>query len=69
MPKKQKERKGKKERKKHPKMKKGTYYKVDGDKATKEKRACPKCGAGIFLAEHSDRFYCGKCAYTEWKSK
>ena len=69
MPKKQKERKGKREKKKHLNAKKSSYYKVEGDKVTKEKRACPKCGAGVFLAEHSDRFSCGKCSYTEWKSK
>ncbi|MDA3855791.1 MAG: 30S ribosomal protein S27ae [Candidatus Woesearchaeota archaeon] len=36
----------------------------DGKKVKKE---CPKCGRGIFLAEHKDRFHCGKCAYTEFK--
>ena len=35
----------------------------------KVKRECPKCGKGIFLAEHKNRFHCGKCAYTEFKSK
>ncbi|MGC8547676.1 MAG: 30S ribosomal protein S27ae [Candidatus Micrarchaeia archaeon] len=28
---------------------------------------CPKCGSR--MAEHSDRFTCGKCGYTEWKEK
>ncbi|MGC8675928.1 MAG: 30S ribosomal protein S27ae [Candidatus Micrarchaeia archaeon] len=28
---------------------------------------CPKCGAR--MAEHADRFTCGKCGYTEWKEK
>jgi ubiquitin-small subunit ribosomal protein S27Ae len=26
---------------------------------------CPKCGAGVMLAEHKDRLYCGKCHYME----
>ena len=69
MPKKQKERKGKKERNKHPSMKKGSFYKVEGDKVSRDKRSCPKCGAGVFLAEHTNRFTCGKCSYTEWKDK
>jgi small subunit ribosomal protein S27Ae len=34
----------------------------------KVKRECPKCGAGIFLAEHKNRFHCGKCGLTEFKS-
>ncbi len=34
-------------------------------KPYKKGRACPKCGAGIRLAEHKDRFSCGKCGYFE----
>ncbi|MEM3781537.1 MAG: 30S ribosomal protein S27ae [Candidatus Micrarchaeaceae archaeon] len=28
------------------------------------KKFCPKCGSR--MAEHADRFACGKCGYTEW---
>lgn len=28
---------------------------------------CPKCGSR--MADHADRFACGKCGYTEWKEK
>ncbi len=28
---------------------------------------CPKCGTGVFMAEHKDRLTCGKCGYTEFK--
>ena len=28
---------------------------------------CPKCGAGVKLAEHRDRRSCGKCGYSEKK--
>lgn len=48
--------------------KKYEKYKVEGDKLTR-KPTCPKCGAGVFLAEHPDRFYCGKCGYVEFKAK
>jgi small subunit ribosomal protein S27Ae len=30
-------------------------------------KACAKCGAG--MGEHSNRFACGKCGYTEFKSQ
>lgn len=30
-------------------------------------KSCPKCGNGIFLAEHKDRRSCGKCKYMEKK--
>ncbi len=28
---------------------------------------CPKCGAR--MADHANRFTCGRCKYTEFKSK
>lgn len=28
---------------------------------------CPKCGAGVRLAEHNERRSCGKCGYFEKK--
>lgn len=43
-----------------------TKYSIEGDKLTR-KKTCPKCGPGIFLAEHKDRWYCGKCHYSEIK--
>lgn len=42
-------------------------YEVSGDKLTKKNKTCPKCGAGVFLAEHKDRRSCGKCGYSERK--
>lgn len=39
------------------------YYKVDGDgKIQRLRRECPapSCGAGVFMATHKDRTYCGK---------
>jgi len=42
-------------------------YKVDdAGKVTRLRRECPSktCGAGVFMANHFDRHYCGKCAVT-----
>ncbi len=61
-------RKGKKKRAKRPVIKKGSLYKIEGN-TIKRKRMCPKCGPGVFLAEHTNRVSCGKCGYTEFKSK
>ena len=36
-------------------------------KPYKPGRFCPKCGAGVRLAEHKDRWSCGKCGYYEKK--
>ena len=46
---------------------KGKAYEIKGDKIEKRKPSCPKCGEGIFLAEHKDRLHCGTCGYTRWK--
>lgn len=51
------------------KVNKRTYYVVKGDRVERTKQACPKCGAGVFLAEHADRRSCGSCGYTEFKKR
>ncbi|MBC7107479.1 MAG: 30S ribosomal protein S27ae [Methanomassiliicoccales archaeon] len=50
-------------------MSKKDYYQIGGGKLERKKRHCPKCGPGVFLAEHADRISCGKCGYTEFKKK
>ncbi|OMJ07183.1 Ubiquitin-40S ribosomal protein S27a [Smittium culicis] len=43
------------------------YYKVDEDgNISRLRRECPSetCGAGVFMAWHKDRQYCGKCHLT-----
>jgi ribosomal protein S27AE len=35
-------------------------------KVEKLRRECPRCGRGVFMAQHKDRLHCGKCGYTEW---
>jgi len=42
-------------------------YEVEGDKIKRKKTSCPRCGEGIFMAEHKDRLACGSCGYTVWK--
>ena len=44
------------------------FYSIDGDSISKSKRDCPRCGKGVFMGEHSDRFTCGKCNYTTFKT-
>ncbi|MHA2398314.1 MAG: 30S ribosomal protein S27ae, partial [Promethearchaeota archaeon] len=45
------------------------YYKVEGGKLVRTHRTCPKCGPSYFLANHYDRWSCGKCGYTIFKRK
>lgn len=44
-------------------------YKIEGDRVTPKNKSCPKCGAGVFLAQHDNRESCGKCGYTVFKTK
>ncbi|HIH16229.1 MAG TPA: 30S ribosomal protein S27ae [Candidatus Diapherotrites archaeon] len=46
---------------------KATLYEVKGESLSRKTRSCPKCGGGIFMAAHKDRFACGKCSYTEFR--
>jgi small subunit ribosomal protein S27Ae len=44
-----------------------SYFKVDGDKVTRIKKICSRCGKGVYMSEHKDRHTCGKCGLTEFK--
>jgi small subunit ribosomal protein S27Ae len=56
-----------KHKKKKVKLMVTKYYSIDkSGKITRNLRECPapECGAGIFMAKHKNREYCGKCALT-----
>jgi len=42
-------------------------YKVEGDKVTRVRPTCERCGPGYFMADHTDRFTCGHCGFTRYK--
>jgi len=50
-------------------VKKSTVYKIEGSSISRLKKMCPRCGAGNFLAEHANRFHCGRCKYTIFKKQ
>ena len=60
--------KGKKPHVNKPTSKKYKHYKIDGAKLTRSP-SCPRCGVGVFLANHKGRLHCGKCNYTEFSQK
>ena len=61
--------KGKRE-KKH-KEEKGVHamYKAEGDKVSKARPICERCGPGYFMGDHHDRYTCGHCGFTRYKQK
>ncbi|PIU22535.1 MAG: 30S ribosomal protein S27ae [Candidatus Diapherotrites archaeon CG08_land_8_20_14_0_20_30_16] len=62
-----KEKTGKRQHKKTKRIKKSSFYKVEGNNVIRTRKTCLKCGAGVFMAEHKNRYSCGKCGYTEMK--
>jgi small subunit ribosomal protein S27Ae len=44
-------------------------YKVDGEKFTRARPTCERCGPGYFMADHHDRYTCGHCGFTRYKQK
>ena len=59
----------KKQKKKKPSSQKYKMYEVSGSELKRKNKTCPKCGTGVFLAQHKDRLTCGKCSYTEFVAK
>lgn len=46
--------------------KKWELYDTSGGSIKRKRRSCPKCGVGVYMAQHKDRLSCGKCGYTEF---
>jgi len=44
-------------------------YEKKGEKLERKNKSCPKCGSGVFMAKHSNRWTCGQCRYTEFSNK
>ncbi len=55
--------------KKPKKKQKGIYsiYKIEGNKASRLRPTCERCGPGYCMADHGDRFTCGHCGFTRYK--
>lgn len=47
----------------------GTLYSISADKIQRKNKFCPKCGPGMFMANHKNRLVCGKCLYVEFLKK
>lgn len=46
-----------------------SYYKVEGEKVSRARKTCSRCGKGVFMSEHKNRYTCGKCGLTEFIAK
>ncbi len=63
--------KAEKPKEKKKKQEKGVHamYKIEGDKVTRSRPTCERCGPGYFMADHHDRYTCGHCGFTRYKQK
>jgi len=59
--------KAKKEKRKRQEKGAHALYKVEGDKATRLRPTCERCGTGYFMGDHTDRYTCGHCGFTRYK--
>ena len=61
--------KGKREKKHREEKGVHAMYKVEGDKVSRARPTCERCGPGYFMADHHERYTCGHCGFTRYKQK
>jgi small subunit ribosomal protein S27Ae len=59
--------KAKPEKKKKEERGVHALYKIEGEKVTRLRPTCERCGPGYFMANHQDRYTCGHCGFTRYK--
>jgi small subunit ribosomal protein S27Ae len=64
----QKAEKSKKEKSKRQENGVHALYKVEVEKVTRLRPTCERCGPGYFMGDHQDRYTCGHCGFTRYKS-
>ncbi len=60
---------GKREKKHKEEKGVRAMYKVAGEKVSRARPTCERCGPGYFMADHNDRYTCGHCGFTRYKQK
>jgi small subunit ribosomal protein S27Ae len=65
----QKAEKPKKEKSKRQEKGVNALYKVEGEKVTRLRQTCERCGPGYFMGDHQDRYTCGHCGFTRYKKR
>ncbi len=46
-----------------------SHYKIEGEKLVRLLPFCERCGPGYFMADHGDRYTCGHCGFTRYKTR
>jgi len=45
-----------------------SYYKIDEKSLNRLRPFCERCGPGYFMADHGNRYTCGNCGFTRYKT-
>jgi small subunit ribosomal protein S27Ae len=45
------------------------YYKLEKNGLVRILPTCDRCGSGYFMADHRDRYSCGHCGFTRFKTE
>jgi len=45
------------------------YYKLEKTGLVRILPTCDRCGSGYFMADHRDRYSCGHCGFTRFKTE
>jgi len=46
-----------------------SYYKIEEGGLKRLRPSCERCGPGYFMADHGDRYTCGRCGLTRYKQQ
>jgi len=57
----------KKEKRQKRRTKIFTHYKIGEGRIKRILPFCERCGPGYFMADHGDRYACGRCGFTRYK--
>jgi small subunit ribosomal protein S27Ae len=57
-------------REKKKRQEKGVHamYKIEGEKVSRTRPTCERCGPGYFMGDHKERYTCGHCGFTRYKT-
>jgi small subunit ribosomal protein S27Ae len=45
-----------------------SYYRIEEGKIKRVLPVCERCGPGYFMADHGNRYTCGHCGFTRYKT-
>jgi small subunit ribosomal protein S27Ae len=60
--------KSKREKKRKPEKGVHAMYKIEGEKVSRTRPTCERCGPGYFMGDHKGRYTCGHCGFTRYKT-